>query len=118
MRRVENHWRNFLCEVTLLHEVLDKLNPILDELSVEQRESRMSKETESSESTQLLEVSKRLIQITQTHSPSEIYANIEIRFEKIRGLLRSMEVLKINFKDENLVRMTRSTLTSCSVSPS
>lgn len=98
--------------MNLLNEVLDQLNPILDELSVEFRESRLSKETESSESTRLLESSNRLVPVTPAHSPHEIYSNVEIRYAKVENVLKSMESLKVKFIDEKLVRLTRSTSTS------
>ena len=109
---METHWEEFLKETSLLQEVIDKMNPILDELSLDLRESRLSKETESSDSTEILEISNKLAQVSSMNSPDEIYSNIEIRLEKIKDVLLSMHELKINFQKEKLVNIIRCILIS------
>jgi anti-sigma28 factor (negative regulator of flagellin synthesis) len=89
--------------VGLLREVVNKLNPILDELNSEDDESKITRETDSSEVRTLLASSEKLAPLNSNHSQQEIYANICIRFEKVKKLFVSIDQLKINFDDEKLV---------------
>lgn len=63
----------------------------------------MSEDSESSRSQRLLEASPKLVSVTETHPPPQVYANLEMRLQKMAYVLESMEGLKIHFQKEHLV---------------